>query len=517
MNDFFRQIYKLLFSEKNEIPSRTHSFSAVFRPSLKINQSEYKSIVGGIITLIIYGLSFTYFVYGITQWQDGQVLPSIVVYDQVIDNIEYMVNQNQLMQYIPRSFPQIIDPFNKSAIVIMVLKFKQISTSNIPLSTERLQYVNGSLYLNNLDLKSNKTAQQYYFVVFTHCIESLLNEGEQCASNQTISTFWQQTNIMVIKMFLQQYSTVFRKLVTLEKNFYMNVKSTDTQADEGILFPNIREYVFLSEIAQISQGLNSDIYYQVFQTPSYMVFAIQMDMLQTSQNIQFPNLSQILANIGSIVSLIFIFQYFIIYLNENGLYHLAIEEIINLLVPLNISVAKNWYGKILEVSNPKTKQNYDIEEYKTYHKKLSNIAQQKLSYANLIYEMSRIQFAIQRLIPKEDLINIRDAQVNISLQALDSQQNIKSIQIVLSKLQTVPDIVQNQRQAEKSCSESIIEQDIFIYKEQNENNCDKDQIQNISQSIEQVEPSNQEIVSENKNIYSYDDFDISLFQVVSKY
>ena len=56
------------------------------------------------------------------------------------------------------------------------------------------------------------------------------------------------------------------------------------------------------------------------------------------------------------------------------MYHLAIEEIINLLVPLNISVTKNWYGKILEVSNPKTKQNFDIEEYKIYHKKLSNIA-----------------------------------------------------------------------------------------------------------------------------------------------
>ena len=41
-------------------------YGAVFRPSLKINQSEYKSIVGGTITLIIYGLSFTYFAYGIT-------------------------------------------------------------------------------------------------------------------------------------------------------------------------------------------------------------------------------------------------------------------------------------------------------------------------------------------------------------------------------------------------------------------------------------------------------------------
>ena len=57
---------------------------------------------------------------------------------------------------------------------------------------------------------------------------------------------------------------------------------------------------------------------------------------------------------------------------KTDLYHLALEEIINLLVPLNISVTKNWYAKILEVSNPKTNQIYDIEEYKIYHIKLFN-------------------------------------------------------------------------------------------------------------------------------------------------
>ena len=33
---------------------------------------------------------------------------------------------------------------------------------------------------------------------------------------------------MVIKMFLQQYSTVSRKLVTLEKNFYVTYQQNST-------------------------------------------------------------------------------------------------------------------------------------------------------------------------------------------------------------------------------------------------------------------------------------------------
>ena len=45
-----------------------------------------------------------------------------------------------------------------------------------------------------------------------------------------------------------------------------------------------------------------------------------------------------------------------------------------MLVPLKLKVTKTWYGKILEVSNPKTNQLYDIEEYKIYYEKLSNIA-----------------------------------------------------------------------------------------------------------------------------------------------
>ena len=64
-------------------------FGAIFRPTIKLKSSEYKTLLGGVISIIIYGLSFGYFVYGIQQWASDQILPTIAEFKQIIDVIDY--------------------------------------------------------------------------------------------------------------------------------------------------------------------------------------------------------------------------------------------------------------------------------------------------------------------------------------------------------------------------------------------------------------------------------------------
>lgn len=40
-------------------------FGALLRPTIQVNTREYKTLLGGLISITIYGLSFVYFIYGI--------------------------------------------------------------------------------------------------------------------------------------------------------------------------------------------------------------------------------------------------------------------------------------------------------------------------------------------------------------------------------------------------------------------------------------------------------------------
>ena len=64
-------------------------------------------------------------------------------------------------------------------------------------------------------------------------------------------------------------------------------------------------------------------------------------------------------------------------------------------------VKKNWLGTIQSIQNKQTNLFYDVKEFKQYYEKLAYVAEQKLCMSNMIYELSRIQFAIQSLMPKD--------------------------------------------------------------------------------------------------------------------
>lgn len=52
-------------------------FGAVYKPSVHHDAAEYRSVGGGIATLLIYGLSAAYFLYYVYLWWTNQLLPKI--------------------------------------------------------------------------------------------------------------------------------------------------------------------------------------------------------------------------------------------------------------------------------------------------------------------------------------------------------------------------------------------------------------------------------------------------------
>lgn len=57
-----------------------------------------------------------------------------------------------------------------------------------------------------------------------------------------------------------------------------------------------------------------------------------------------------------------------------------------------LAITRNIFGKISIVSLDEFK--FDVNKFLKYYESLKTKATQKLSYLNLIYEMSRLQFTI---------------------------------------------------------------------------------------------------------------------------
>ena len=63
------------------------------------------------ISIVIYGLSFAYFIYGISLWANNEILPSIAEFKEVVDQIQYSSPIKLLSFYSEKQSGQ-IDPFD---------------------------------------------------------------------------------------------------------------------------------------------------------------------------------------------------------------------------------------------------------------------------------------------------------------------------------------------------------------------------------------------------------------------
>lgn len=96
-----------------------------------------------------------------------------------------------------------------------------------------------------------------------------------------------------------------------------------------------------------------------------------------------------LADIGSIVSLIWFFSYITLFINERFLDEQAILSVIAMYYPeyKGLYLKKNLFGKVKAITLKGQEQ--DLTKFIEYYKQLRRTAVKKLSVSNQIYELSR--------------------------------------------------------------------------------------------------------------------------------
>ncbi|CAD8192237.1 unnamed protein product [Paramecium pentaurelia] len=465
-------------------------FGVAFQPNIKYSKNQHKTVIGGIMSIILYGLSFAYLIYLLTQWSQGQTLPKITNTQRSIKNYEYKMNETYV-QFETRKLSQtFIDPFDPNAIVLqpVVYTFKnglitvlQIDYVSILMNLKQ-QIIQFKQKMDLFDEKSDQAPEIEVMIALGKCQKRFLLEGQQCA-NQTITDgyFQQPTNSLLLRQFVKEFNTndeiletIGREqLISIQQNYTFQIQTfirmQETNVDTGFLFEQMQKYNFIVDYRGSNAILGLNYFGQILSYNIYMSLYYKIDNIQQKQIIIYPKLSEVLAEAGSIASTILLISYLVVILNENQLYQDAINQVISLYFPdfASIKIKKNIIGQIIQVE--RDGKLLDLNSFKLQYSKLKRISEIKLSISNQIYELSRIQIILQTIFSSQ-FIN-QSHQKGIPLQTSylepfkDEQQSIIKMDVntnqenLLKQNQIVPASID-------SLIEKKISQDVSQQKQQ---------------------------------------------------
>ncbi|CAD8200139.1 unnamed protein product [Paramecium pentaurelia] len=428
-------------------------FGVIFRPSVIDINPEYKSIFGGIATLLLYGSCLAYFFYQIIQWQRNTLLPKITSIQTSQSSKYYYMNDIISSFYMRKNYRKDeIDPFDPQNIILQPIlsKFKNqqlLESKSFKYDQKSSRYNNTEIILQDLELNLNlentlDNPQIDYILSFGTCIQEFLLEGQRCANKTLVDIYMQQhSHALLMNNYVKEYNPKTMKLENVKKQsltmlnndttmyFQNQIRISKTKIDNGFLFPSETQQEFPVDIIMISQSIDIDSFQTIFYRATYLVLAYSLSETSQEQFIEYPKLSEVLADIGSIVSIILVLSHLCLLINEQKLEKECIQKIITMYYPetVNIKFKYNWYGKIIDVLQ--NDRSIDKVEFLKYYNEIKRVAIKKLNIANIIYTQAKLQFLIQSTYSQ---IQIKQAhKVGIRLKSfpkLQDQTNIEENQ-----------------------------------------------------------------------------------------
>ncbi|CAK65549.1 unnamed protein product (macronuclear) [Paramecium tetraurelia] len=388
-------------------------FGVPFVQNIDHGQTKYKSTFGGIITITIFSVSLAYVIWIGYLWQTNQMSPKISRQNYISDYSLLDLSQDVIRLYYWKGTEDRIDPFVSNILLPLVMYSKDteltapqliknhIVDSNVDLYVPDMKF--GFTYYEGIIYTSN---EMYVEVVL--CDEIYLQPGEKCASQELRDQFFAQRGNEVI---IEFYSTTIdprdgkeqrgyqEYYIQIEEQFCYSVaalfKTTLFELQNMLLFGPSQYKEYIVDVSIQTQTNSREYCSNLFETEAIGVVYLAMRGTQEKTVLEYPRLGDLLANVGSIVSILFIMKYFIMFLNEYYLNQKVLKEIISFYYPefKRIQIKKNWRGKMVDVSLNKVK--IDPKNYKKFYEKVSSQMQKKLSYLNLLYEISRMYFVMR--------------------------------------------------------------------------------------------------------------------------
>ncbi|CAD8215380.1 unnamed protein product [Paramecium octaurelia] len=383
-------------------------FGVPFVQNIDHQQAKYQSVTGGILTITICILSLSYTFWVGYLWKSNQMNPKISREHYVSDYSLLDLNYN-----FGKDYDNKIDPFANNILLPLVVYAKNNTLTDAKIIENHINTTLGDFYVPDMKLGFSYyngyiyTSNEMYIEIVL-CSDEYLKPGEKCASPELTEEFFAQANNLIIVEF---YSTTVdprdgskqrgyqEYYMQIEQNYCYLVntffKTNLFELQNYFLFgtSDYKEYIV---DAQIQTQTSSFEYCQkVFQNDVIAVLYLGMKGTQEKMILEYPRLGDLLANIGSIVSILFMLKYIIMFINQHYLNQKILNELISYYYPefKKIQISKNWRGIIVQVRLNQFE--IDARRYIKFYDKVSKQMRQKFSYLNLLYEISRLYFVIR--------------------------------------------------------------------------------------------------------------------------
>ncbi|CAK92389.1 unnamed protein product (macronuclear) [Paramecium tetraurelia] len=401
----------------------------------------YKSIFGGIISLLIFSSSLAYAFWEFYRWNTYQLNPKISTSLYASDFSLLDQNYGIIKINYWKDNIDAIDPFEKRILIPMI----SYTENYIVVDTQILKFSNETSYNGNQFLipqmklgfsqinGSLMTTSEMY-IYFVKCSEELLSEDEKCASQDIIDDFFKQPlNTIVMQIHYNQLNSkdasiqqsVQEFLIQVEKescytlNTYLQTTYYDVR--NSFLFGQPNYYEFVNGV-QIQPQTNSVSYCkQAFGYETYSVIYIQMKGNQVKTILEYPTVGDILANIGSIVSVLFMARFIINSMNSYFLHQQVIRDLISFYYPQfqDIKIIRNWKFQIKKVQLKN--EVIDSKEFQEFYRNIKSQMELKMTLSNIIYEISRLYLLVRSNKLREEIE--RCHQIGISFNSIYLQSN----------------------------------------------------------------------------------------------
>ncbi|CAD8064388.1 unnamed protein product [Paramecium sonneborni] len=390
-------------------------FGAPLVQHIDRDQSIYKSIFGGIMTLLICSASLSYAIWVIYQWQTNQYSPKISS-SAFVSNFELLdLNYDVIKFYYWRSDEGMIDPFEQKVLLPLLtyaenytLRDKQvleISNQTTPFGS---RYIIPKMKIGQTNFNGILMTTTEMYIQIVKCSPELLKEGEQCASEEITNQFYsQQLNTIVAELQYKQLdskdgsitSSVQELLIQLEESncYTLNtyIQSNFYEVKNSLLFGSPEYFEFVNG-ALIQPQTNSVQYCkQAFGDETYALLYVGIKGNQVKTIFEYPNAGDLLANVGSIISVLFLFRHVILFLNSYFLNEKIIHDVISFYYPQfsQIKIYKNWKRDITKVVLHN--QQLELKKYLEFYQNIKQTIKHKLTFINIFYEISRLYILIR--------------------------------------------------------------------------------------------------------------------------
>ncbi|CAD8130123.1 unnamed protein product [Paramecium sonneborni] len=293
--------------------------------------SIYKSILGGIIPLLICSASLFYTVWIIYSWHKNQFSPKILSSVDVSNFSLLDINYDLIKLCFYKYDENMIDPFETKVLLPLITyteNYTFTETKLLNLSNETSYYGNkyiipqmrlGFTNFNNMLITTSEIFWEKENNV--HLKKSAINflvnlrTQQQCKQNGSIQSSIQEFFVSIEKLNCNTLNTF------LQSSFY--------EVKDSILFGSPKQLEHVN--GALIQPQTNKIQYckQTFGIETYASLYVVMKGNQIKTLIEYPNAGDLLANIGLIVSLLlFMFRHIIFFFNTNFLNEKIINDMI---------------------------------------------------------------------------------------------------------------------------------------------------------------------------------------------